>query len=92
MSRWTKKVEITEEIQKELEKLTNTIFKIGKYELAYGYDHATFYFYQFFDSNDEIYLEEDTLFEGLSGARLGGILKLFDCQPHSMMCYLDLEI
>jgi len=93
MSRYTVQTDVTEEIQKELEKATGTIFKVGKYELAYGYDHAIFYFYQFFDSNGEVYLEEDTLFEGLSGARLGSILKLFDCPSHhSMMCYLDMEI
>ena len=93
MSRHTVQVEVTEEIQKELKEIINVDFKIGCYELAYGYDHAIYYFYQFFDKDGEIFLEEDSLFNGLSGARLGSILKLFDCPSHhSMMCYLDMEI
>jgi len=92
MSRYTMHVEVAEEIQKELKQITDVKFELEKYTLAYGYDHAIYYFYQFFDDNDEVFLEEDTLFEGLSGVKLGSILKLFDCQPHSMMCYLDMEI
>ena len=89
MSRYIKHVKVTEEIQKQLREILDINFNPDQYELAYGYDHALFYFYQFFDKEGEIFLEEDGLFDKLTGQKLGSMLQLFDCQPHSQMCFLD---
>jgi len=87
MSRYTKRIIVTEEIKKDLSDL-NVELEVGKYELAYGYDHAVFYFYQFFNESGEVVCEEDTLFDKLHNSKIGNILYLFNC-PQAVSCFLD---
>lgn len=90
MSRYSKNVFINAEMSKELEKISVKI-EWGEYKLAYGYDHAVYYFYQFF-KGDEVVTEEDSLFNGLMGTKLGRLLDIFSCnKEHSAFCYLDME-
>jgi hypothetical protein len=89
MSRYSKSVFINAEMSKELEKISVKI-EWGEYKMAYGYDHAVYYFYQFF-KGDEVVTEEDSLFNGLTGLRLGQLLDLFQCKQHANFCKLDME-
>lgn len=43
--------------------------------LAYGLDHALGWFFQLFDANEEILIDEDTMFTGLSESRLVDLIR-----------------
>lgn len=69
--------------------------RMGRFEMVYGFDHATGYFVQFFPLNDtaigetifikgrsdEECIDLDSMFSGLTGIDLGYILKVFNGNP-----------
>lgn len=92
MSRYNTNVNVSEETLLQASQLEINIPAVeGTYELAYGYDSSMGYFYQFFDENEELLIDEDGLFTGLSGANLGSLLSLFSLnKSHADKCFLDL--
>ena len=80
---------------KELAKAKEEELKIpentGVYSFSYGFDHVCGYFYQFLDSSDELVVDEDSLFTGLTGVKLACVLSLFEInKSHMNMCFMDM--
>jgi len=92
MSRYQiSQIYIDDKLKSELQGVLPEL-EVGVYDFCYGYDHAVFYFYQFFDGNGELPIDKDGLFNGVTGAELGTILKALGLNKHSTLCFLDLEI
>lgn len=67
-------------------------------EIAYGFDHATGYFFQVFDGEDEegednLIIDECSLFTKLSNARMCELMEQYDIdREHITSVALDLPI
>ena len=60
--------------------------------VSYGFDHATGYFYQEFDSFDRCLVDLDSLFSGLTGVDLATRLESTTASTeHIQKAYLDLK-
>lgn len=71
----------------------NTVTKRGN-PVFYGYDHACGYFYQEFDKDDEdnCLVDQDSLFNGLTGVGLALMLEGIAPDKHISNAMMDLPI
>jgi len=99
-------IELTEENREDLWENTNRFRKLhdirGRFSAAYGFDHATGYFFQVFpvDEEGESWLEEmdveecfglDSMFDGLTGAELAYFIRMFNGNTeHADLAGLDM--
>lgn len=76
--------------------------KKGLFKVVYGFDHATFYFVQFYPIDEAAKKETkrvtnrtecfniDTISHGLKGIQLGFLLKIINAdEAHAIACVLD---
>ena len=61
-------------------------------KIAYGFDHAVGYFFQEFDAEGEITVDEDSLFHGLTNGPLLERLDGIEGIPDEHLCLITLDL
>jgi len=77
--------------------MSRYVKKVDTGDVAYGFDIAEGYFFQLFgddiDGEDNLIINESSLFTGLSNARMAELMDKYECDSdHQNLVMMDLPI